>query len=213
MVHDVLQVMEILTLHGLAELPTFFYGHSAGGAVAAAVAFHIVEGVGDSVYGAVGGVLLEDPFWRLPVTPLQDRAVAEQAYLDLLEAQALAPEQRFLLKKGEWPGWEDDEVQRACEAQLNADPQVVRNGNVIPSQPWPEILRDLGAADVPVLIITGTHRTGITPSHQWIAESQGARVEVFDGASHFVRRDATQRFMESATAFLEECLSVHHPSL
>jgi len=68
------------------EGPVVLYGHSAGGAAAAAAAADRA--------GQVAGVLLEDPFWRLPVTRHQDRAVAEAAHADLLQWQAMTHEQR-----------------------------------------------------------------------------------------------------------------------
>jgi phosphoglycerate dehydrogenase-like enzyme len=205
MVQDVLEVLRAEDLHGLALLPTLYYGHSAGGSVAAAVAAPVREQTPAGFHTA--GVLLEDPFWRLPVTPLQDPSVAEAAYAHLIEVQARTPAERADIRGQEWPNWSEAEVLRSCAAQAECDPCLVLNGNVIPTTPWPDIVASLTAAAVPVLIITGTVRTGITPEHQRIARSAGARVDVFDGASHFIRRDMEDKFMRTATAFFDGSLT------
>jgi pimeloyl-ACP methyl ester carboxylesterase len=211
MVLDVLDVLKSADLGDLAALPTFYYGHSAGGSVAAAVAAAVLDrpaAVLDQVRAGFrpAAVLLEDPFWRLPVTPLQDPSVAEAAHAHLLKVQACTAVERAAIRRREWPKWSEAEILRSITAQENCDPRLVRNGNVIPSTPWPDLTASLTAADVPVLIITGTVWAGITPEHQRIARGSGARVEVFDGASHFVRREMEDAFMRASTAFFAEAL-------
>jgi pimeloyl-ACP methyl ester carboxylesterase len=224
MVQDVLDVLGSADLREAAGLPTLYYGHSAGGSVAAAVAAAVVDQAAVLDQAAVvdqaavldqaragfrpAAVLLEDPFWRLPVTPLQDPSVAEAAYAHLLKVQACTASERAVIRRHEWPNWSEAEILRSTMAQENCDPRLIRNGNVIPSTPWPDLTASLTAADVPVLIITGTVRAGIMPEHQRMARRLGAKVEVFDGASHFVRRDMEDRFMSTATAFFAEALEV-----
>ncbi|HEY8701961.1 MAG TPA: alpha/beta fold hydrolase [Arthrobacter sp.] len=198
LVQDVLEVLQAPELHGLVQLPALYYGHSAGGSVAAAVA---VEALQTSRGFRPAGILLEDPFWRLPVTPLQDRTVAEDAYAHLIDVRSRRPAERAGIRRREWPNWSKTEIQRSCKAQEECDPRIVLNGNVIPTAPWPGLVAALTDSAVPTLIITGTVGTGITAEHQRIARSAGARVDVFDGASHFVRRDMEKRFMHTATAF------------
>jgi phosphoglycerate dehydrogenase-like enzyme len=206
MVQDVLEVLRAPELQGIAHLPALYYGHSAGGSVAAAVAAAALEQATAGFRPA--GILLEDPFWRLPVTPLQDRSVAEAAYAHLVDIQSRTATERADIRRLEWPNWSETEIQRSCKAQEDCDPRLVLNGNIIPTKPWPDIVAALAGSAVPTLIITGTVRTGITPQHQWIARSAGARVEVFDGASHFVRRDMEDRFTRTAAAFFAEALAV-----
>jgi pimeloyl-ACP methyl ester carboxylesterase len=55
--------------------------------------------------------------------------------------------------------------------------------------------------------------TGITLAHQNTARAKGARVEVFPGASHFIRRDAIELFMDTASAFFAECRSQSDPGV
>ncbi|UZX04638.1 alpha/beta hydrolase [Arthrobacter sp. CDRTa11] len=212
MVQDVLDVLGSADLREAAGLPAFYYGHSAGGSVAAAVAAALVDQAAVLDQARAGfrpaAVLLEDPFWRLPVTPLQDPSVAEAAYAHLLKVQACTASERAVIRRHEWPNWSEAEILRSTMAQEHCDPRLIRNGNVIPSTPWPDLTASLTAADVPVLIITGTVRAGIMPEHQRMARGLGAKVEVFDGASHFVRRDMEERFMSTATAFFAEALEV-----
>ncbi|WP_457963671.1 alpha/beta fold hydrolase [Arthrobacter sp. D1-29] len=206
MVQDVLDVFRPADLRDVAGLPVLYYGHSAGGSVAAAVAAAVLDQVRPG-FSPVA-VLLEDPFWRLPVTPLQDRSAAEAAYAHLLKVQSCTAAERAAIRRREWPNWSEAEILRSTTAQENCDPRLIRNGNVIPSTPWPDLTASLTAADVPVLIITGTVRAGITPEHQRMARGSGARVVVFDGASHFVRRDMEDTFMRASTAFFAEALEV-----
>jgi lipase len=215
MVQDVLEVLGSRSLRGVAHLPVLYYGHSAGGSVAAAVAAAALASASRRPTPAgfsPAGVLLEDPFWRLPVTPIQDRGVAEAAHAHLVDIQSLTAAERRETRRREWPNWSEAEILRSCAAQEDCDSRLVRNGNVIPTTPWPDLVQALTASEVPVLIITGTVRTGITPEHRWIAESAGARVEVFDGASHFIRRDMEDKFMLTASAFFGDALAAEHVS-
>lgn len=206
MVQDLLDVLRAPELRGIAHLPALYYGHSAGGSVAAAVAAASLEQAPAGFRPA--GVLLEDPFWRLPVTCRQDRSVAEAAYAHLIDVQSRTETERAEIRRQEWPNWNEAEIQRSCRAQEDCDARLVLHGNVIPTTPWPDLVAALAASAVPTLIITGTVRTGITPEHQRIACSAGARVEVFDGASHFVRRDMEDRFTRTAATFFAEALAV-----
>lgn len=210
MVQDVLETFSAPELQVLESLPTLYYGHSAGGAVAAAVAAAALQsGKGTFV---PAGVLLEDPFWRFPVTPFQERSVAESAHAHLIDVQSRTAPERRGIRRREWPNWSAAEILRSCQAQEDCDPGVVLNGNVIPTTPWPDLVATLTDFRVPVLIVTGTVRTGITAEHQRIALAAGARIEVFEGASHFIRRDMEDRFMRTAGSFFTESLAATAPA-
>ena len=86
------------------------------------------------------------------------------------------------------------------------DAALVANGDVIPTLSWPTILADLAIASVPVKIITGTVRIGITADHRAIIRAHGADVTVVPGATHFIRRDARQLFHDLIDGFLDETL-------
>ncbi|WP_426225765.1 alpha/beta hydrolase [Pseudarthrobacter sp. DSP2-3-2b1] len=212
MVTDLVAVLNLAEVRRqIRHLPVLLYGHSAGGGIAAAAAAALVTH-GEATPPAngrawqVAGVLLEDPFWRLPVTRLQARSVAEAAYTTLVAAKALVHAKRIDRKKAQWPDWDDAEIQDCCQAQTEADEQLVRNGNVIPSVPWPAVLDGLKCSGIPVLIVTGTNRVGFTPVHQHLALGHGATVEVIRGASHFVRRDAPDAFRKTASKFFADCI-------
>lgn len=180
--------------------PLVLFGHSAGGGVAAAAAAQRPE--------RVAGVLLEDPFWRLPVTPHQDRAVAEQAYEDLVARQSLSLAGLEVRGGVAHPGWDPRELPAWARAQHDADPVLVRNGDVIPTPPWPDLVRGLVAAEVDVLVVTGgvAPEVGMTARHRRMLAGCGARLAVVDGASHFVRRDAPERFAAISGKFLARAL-------
>jgi pimeloyl-ACP methyl ester carboxylesterase len=205
MVQDVLEAFRAPELAELRSLPALYYGHSAGGSVAAAVAAATLR-LGPGAF-VPAGVFLEDPFWRLPVTPFQERSVAESAHAHLIDVQSRTPQERRDIRRREWPNWSAAEILRSCQAQEDSDPRLVLNGNVIPTTPWPDLVAALTDFGAPVLIVTGTVRTGITPEHQRIALAAGARVDVFEGASHFVRRDMEDRFMRTAGTFFADSLS------
>lgn len=178
------------------DQPQFFFGHSAGGAAAAAVAATSVH--------RVAGVVLEDPFWRLPVTRHQDRFVAQGAADWLVDQQRLSDAEREAGAALLYPRWPRDELAGWSHAKTEMDLALVRNGDVIPSRPWPRLLTDLSQRQVPVLLITGTHGCGNTQNHRAIQRELGVRVEVFEGASHFVRRDERSRFHHRVDVFLDE---------
>lgn len=179
--------------------PLVVFGHSAGGSAAAAVAASMPAGL--------SGVLLEDPFWRLPVTPHQDPRVATEAAETLQHQQAMTEEERRSEIKALFPGWPDDELTEWSLAKLRTDVELVRNGDVIPTAPWTTLLGALRDASVPVHIVTGTVAIGITENHRAIARSLDAGVTVIEGAGHFVRRDARDRFHAIADAFLDQTVS------
>jgi len=174
------------------------FGHSAGGGVAAAAAAQRP--------GRVAGVLLEDPFWRLPVTPHQDRAVAEQAHQDLVARQARSLAELESDGAVAHPGWDPRELPAWARAQHDADPVLVRHGEVIPTPPWPDLVRRLTTGGVHVLVVTGSisPEVGMTARHRRMLAGCGARLAVIDGASHFVRRDAPERFAAITASFLAD---------
>lgn len=170
------------------------FGHSAGGAAAAAVASALRE--------RVAAVVLEDPFWRLPVTPFQDRDVAAAAAAELSRLQALDDAERQAHIVELFPRWPHDELAAWSKAKEDMDVALVAHGNVIPMRAWPTLLSDLAQAEVPVKIITGTARIGVTANHRAIIRSRGADVTVVPGATHFIRRDERDAFHDLVDQFL-----------
>ena len=104
------------------------------------------------------------------------------------------------------PGWDPRELPAWAQAQHDADPALVRHGDVIPTPPWPELVRGLATAGVDVLVVTGgiSPEVGMTARHRRLLVGSGARVAVVDGASHFVRRDAPDRFATITGSFLAD---------
>jgi pimeloyl-ACP methyl ester carboxylesterase len=141
------------------------------------------------------------------VTRHQDRGVARRAYVDLLDRQALSlPD---LVRRGRVtrPAWAPDELPDWAQAQHDADPALVLDGDVIPTPPWPGLLSDLRRAGVPVLVVTGSGPgIGITEQHRSLAAGHGARIAVVSGASHFVRRDAPVEFLRVTLEFLADAV-------
>ena len=183
---------------GHVDQPLVFFGHSAGGSAAAAVAAMSER--------SVSGLVLEDPFWRLPVTRHQDPRVAENAGLWLSEQQRLSDAEREADAAALYPRWPHDELAEWSKSKAEMDLALVRHGDVIPSRPWPQLLEDMRERGIPVLMITGTLRCGNTPAHRAIQRKLGVRVEIFEGASHFVRRDERSRFHHRVDVFLDEIL-------
>ena len=178
--------------------PIFVYGHSSGGSAAAALAADRIA--------SVTAVVLEDPFWRLPVTRHQDREVAREATANLARLQGMSDRERQAEQASREPQWRAEELPAWSLAKERTDIRLVENGDVIPSTPWPRILEVLHAADIPVLIITGTISIGTTEAHQEIDRAHGAEVLVYEGATHFVRRDMPERFLADVDAFLSRQL-------
>ncbi len=194
---DVVELLDELGDDAVAAGPLVLFGHSAGGGVAAASAALRPD--------RVRAVVLEDPFWRLPMTRHQDRSVAEQAYCDLLDRQAMELPELAAWGASEHPGWDPEELPAWAQAQHDADPALVRNGDVIPTPSWPDLLSGLVRADIDTLVVTGTAAgVGMTPEHRRLISSSGARLAVIDGAAHFVRRDAPQEFVRVTSTFLAE---------
>lgn len=192
-VEDILSDLDVLLTAGDDRLVLF--GHSAGGAAAAAVASALRQ--------QVAAVVLEDPFWRLPVTPFQDRNVAAAAAAELKRMQALGDAGRQAHAVEMFPRWPRDELAAWSKAKEEMDVALVEQGDVIPTRAWPTLLDDLAGAGVPVKIITGTVRIGITANHRAIIRSFGADVTVIPGATHFIRRDARDAFHDLVDQFLD----------
>ena len=184
----------------LAGDPLIVFGHSAGGSAGAAVAASHPQGL--------AGVVLEDPFWRLPVTPHQDRGVAAAAASALERQQAMPDAERRREIAELFPLWPADELAEWSLAKERMDVALVLNGDVIPTRAWTTLLTDLAERSVPVHIVTGTIAIGITANHRAIARTFGADVSVIEGASHFVRRDARKRFHAVVDEFLDETVPI-----
>jgi len=179
--------------------PLVLFGHSAGGSAAAAIASRRTE--------RIAAVVLEDPFWRLPITPHQDRRVAFDAATWLRRQQLLTDEERRREVAAIRPTWPADELAGWSSSKEQMDIQLVENGDVIPTRAWPRLLEDLASASVPVLIVTGSLKIGNTANHRAIERARGAVVEVFEGASHFVRRDQRPRFHAVVDDFLDRIIT------
>lgn len=194
------EILETLAqLLSAADRPLIFFGHSAGGSAAAAAAVAWGE--------PVAAVVLEDPFWRLPVTPFQEREVASAAAAVLRRQKALGDPERQAEIAAIFPRWPADELAAWSQAKADMDVALVENGDVIPTRPWPALLRDLAGAGVPVRIITGTIRIGITASHRAIIRASGAEVKVVRGATHFIRRDERQLFHDLVDRFFDRVIA------
>lgn len=193
MVEDILATLEETSVDPLS--PIVLFGHSGGGAAAAAVAAALSR--------RVRAVVLEDPFWRLPVTQFQDLAAADGASAELQRKKALSPAQRIDEIKAIFPQWPADELAAWSRAKDDMDLPLVANGHIIPARGWPTLMADLAQAGIPVLVVTGTIRTGMTTNHRAILRALGAEVVVVRGATHFIRRDARDLFHKLTDAFLD----------
>lgn len=178
----VADVLELVQSRSTEPGPVVAFGHSAGGSVAA--------GLVETDLG-LDALILEDPFWRLPVTFRQDPAVAEEAHARLLAWQSMPVSE--LISHAD-PRWSADEARLWALAKADADPAIVAHGTVIPRTPWPDLLARASADGVEVQVITGTDSIGITQEHQQLILGAGGRVTVIDGASHFVQRTAPEAF-------------------
>ena len=192
-VDDILATLEETRVDPLRSIVLF--GHSGGGAAAAAVAAALPH--------RVLAVVLEDPFWRLPVTQFQDHAAAERASAGLERLKALSPAARIDEIRAVFPQWPEDELAAWSRAKDDMDISLVANGHIIPARGWPTLLTDLARADIPVLVVTGTIRIGMTANHRAILRALGAEVVVVRGATHFIRRDGRDLFHNVTDAFLD----------
>jgi lipase len=201
-VEDILLVVDQLQLPQCE--PLILFGHSAGGAAAAAVAARLSE--------RVSAVVLEDPFWRLPVTQFQNPQVASRAQLELRRMKALSPAQRIEEIRAIFPQWNEDELEAWARTKDDTDIALVANGHVIPSRGWTTLVADLVRSGIPVQVLTGTIKIGMTSNHRAILRALGAEVTVVRGASHFVRRDDRQLFHQLTDAFLDRHLPSSPPT-
>ena len=195
-VEDILATLDETLIERNA--PLILFGHSAGGAAAAAVAARLTDGV--------RAVILEDPFWRLPVTQFQDPAAAERTATELSRLRAMTPAARIEEIRAIFPQWPEDELAAWARAKDDMELALVANGHVIPSRGWPTLIADLIGAGIPVQCLTGTIRIGLTSNHRAILRALGAEMTVVRGASHFVRRDARDLFHTLTDNFLDRHL-------
>ncbi|HWU16805.1 MAG TPA: alpha/beta fold hydrolase [Devosia sp.] len=201
-VEDILATLDAAPIEQTA--PLILFGHSAGGAAAAAVAARLI--------GSIRAVILEDPFWRLPITQFQDPAVAERAGAELSRLKSLPPAARIAEIRAIFPQWPEDELAAWARAKDDTDLSLVANGHVIPSRGWPTLVAELIGVGIPVQCLTGTIRIGLTANHRAILRGLGAEVTVVRGASHFVRRDARDLFHTLTDNFLDRHLPAKTPN-
>jgi pimeloyl-ACP methyl ester carboxylesterase len=180
--------------------PVVLVGHSMGAAVGVAAAARLVDA------DAVAGVVAEDPPWPLPPITRPDR-VRARAYVAAQNADlALGFEGRIARKRRETPSWAESELDPLSRAVDQTDMTLLRTGDIVPPTPWPELLTELAAAGVPVLVVTGEREVRVTVASQAEAERRGASVVRIPGAGHCVRRDQPEAFHAAVDPVLRSWL-------
>lgn len=200
-VEDILATLTELALD--PDLPLVLFGHSAGGAAAAAVAAALPK--------RIGAMVLEDPFWRLPVSQFQDAAAARRASAELQRLKGTAEADRLAEITAIFPQWPRDELAAWSRAKEDTDISVVANGHIIPACGWPTLVADLKRSGIPILVATGTIRVGMTANHRAMLRASGVDVLVVRGASHFVRRDDRDGFHAVMDDFLDRYIPAAGP--
>ena len=175
--------------------PVVLYGHSMGGATAAAVAAQRP--------GLLRGVLLEDPAWQEPSPELWARrgpGWVAAAHVDREDPAAAVA--RELADPANL--WSAAEIEGWVEAHTQFDDRFVVIGRTEMTRSWPEIV---AAIDVPTLIVTGSDDTIVGPAMRQRLAAIGnphVRVEVVTGAGHSVRRDREEGFHAIADPWIGE---------
>lgn len=179
--------------------PVALLGHSMGGAAAVAAAAAVPH--------LVTGVIAEDPPWPLPPITRPDPVRARAYLAGHGEDLSLGFAGRIDRKLRETPWWPAEELEPLSRAVEQTDVRLLETGDIVPVSPWPELLRVLAAAGVPVLVVTGTRDARVPATSQAEAERCGARVVRVEGAGHCVRRDRPEDYHAVVDVALEQWLT------
>jgi len=173
-------------------------GHSMGGAVAALTAALYPE--------LVSGVILEDPAWppQAPEVTTEERAEsAAKRRKEILDRQAMTPEQVIARRKAEQPTWDDAEFPDWAVAKMQVSPEVTKFIMGL-TTPWQDTARALRC---PTLLITADVEQGAIISRQQAAEAQrvNPRINVayVPGVGHNIRREDFEAYLAAVRQFLE----------
>lgn len=199
MTEDVLAVLD-----PLAEQATggrvALVGHSMGAAVAVAAAARRPD--------RVAGVVAEDPPWPVPPITAPDPVRARAYLAGHREDLALGFAGRIARKQRETPWWPAEELEPLSRAVDDTDERLLATGDIVPPEPWPDLLATTSQAGVPVLVVTGTRDARVPPESEAEARRRGATVVRVDGAGHCVRRDRAEQYHDVVDAALDGWLSV-----
>jgi len=186
-------------IRGLGLDRPILIGHSMGAGVSATVAALYPD--------VVGGVILEDPPWRLGSdegTPEEQVARASEWRKEIIERQAKTAEQIIATRKAEQSKWADEEFAGWAAAKQQLSPEVTQYVTAA-RIPW----RDICARIVcPTLLITADVADGAIVTPDSAAEAsrllRKGRVVHIAGAGHNIRRDQFEAYMTAVRAFLAE---------
>jgi len=172
-------------------------GHSMGGLVASLVA----AGYPD----LVRGVVLEDPAW-IPderSAPEQRAVHMQQWRTQILERQAMTPDEVIANRKVEQPYWEEEEFPEWVVAKMQVTPDVAEFTGIMPA--WREIATAIRCpalligADVTRGAIVGAAQAGAAQ-----ALNPNIQAAIISGAGHNIRREQFEAYMAVVRRFLEE---------
>ncbi len=200
MVDDVLDLLADPRVAPVPGAPVVLVGHSMGAAVAVAVAARCVGGH----LPGLSAVVAEDPPWPLPPIlapdPVRARAFTQELREDTRGSVAA------LVARGrtEHPAWPKAELEPWARATHDCDQALAATGDIVPPDPWPELLAGATGSGVRVLVVTGDTDVRVPPASEAEARRRGARVERLAGAGHCVRRDATDAYHGVVDAFLAD---------
>ncbi|MFP5348035.1 MAG: alpha/beta fold hydrolase [Actinomycetes bacterium] len=168
-------------------------GHSMGAGVAVAAA--------TLVPGLVWAVVAEDPPWTLPPRS-REPAVGLQWVREHEEQVGVPRASRVEQRRRAEPPWPASELEPWAEAKDQTDVALLVTGDIVPTTPWPDLLAQLRARGVPVLVVTGTRDVLVDDAVEGEARRLGAQVVRLPGAGHCVRRDAGPGYYANTDAFL-----------
>lgn len=127
-----------------ADGPVALVGHSMGAAVAAAA----------QAPQGVWAVVAQEPPFTLP--PRQRDADRARQYLEGHADDLATPRQTRIQRcRVEHPAWPTSELEPWAEADGQIDEALLATGDIVPSTPWPDLVRHVTRAGVPLLMVTG----------------------------------------------------------
>jgi N-formylmaleamate deformylase len=176
-------------------------GHSMGAMVAYQIGVRFPE--------LAGGLILEDPPWKLSTEGLPPAKPAEEPIVRWSKDLSNHPLEELLAQyRTGHPDWPEELVRSMCESKKQLDPGIVDVLAEKMRSPEVDWQATIGNITHPLLIFTANPALGGIVTAEVVARirelNPAVKIVIIPDAGHLIRFDAYTAFMDACRAFLRE---------